>query len=145
MSHSYEPDTSYIYDADLSFDAASLEGVTKKPKHYIFRKMDSTSIETQTSPSKPSVPALVERSRAGVQCHHLALEIQSPKDPRRRGKTGWLPDVSSVLLSGLQYGLGDHQRGYHSNTYVTHLSYPESVADQPHESRQVKILRHIKH
>ena len=146
MSNPHDSDASSIYDADLSSDAASLEGVTNKPKNHILRRKDSTSIETEPSPSKPSVLACKAQPQTEVQFHHPSLETKNPKNSRRCGKADWQPDVSSVLFSasGRQYGLGDHQRGYHSNTYVTHLSYPESITDRPREPRRVRMLRHLK-
>jgi hypothetical protein len=146
MSNPHESDGSSIYDADWSSDATSLEITLKKQKHYILRRKDSPCIETEPSPCKSTVTERKARPQVEIRHRHPAPEIENHKNPRRYGKADWRPDVSSVLFSasGRQYGLGDQQRGYHSNTYVTHLSYPESVTDQPRESRRLKVLRHIK-
>lgn len=135
-----------MLDADLSSNAASLEGWTNKPKHYILRRKDSISVETESSSSKPFISTLKAQPQTVVPLHHPPAEAKSPRNLRRCGKADWRPDVSSALFSasGRQYGSGDHRRGYHSNTYVTHLSYPESIIDQPRESRRLKFLRHFK-
>ncbi|KAF1926534.1 uncharacterized protein M421DRAFT_396354 [Didymella exigua CBS 183.55] len=132
MRNRSELDTSSIYDADLSSDAATFEAAKNTPEHCIVRRKDSTCIEAGSTHSKPSDLAAQAQPQAEVHIHNPQLGTKNSKSPRRCGKADWRPDVSSALFSasGQQYGLGDHQRGYLSNTYVTYLSYPDSVTDQ---------------
>lgn len=146
MSSPHKPHASSVYGADLSSNTTSLEANSKEQNHRMLRWKNFPFIEPEYSPRRSTV--IGHRIRPQVEIRHRdpAPEIEDYKNPRRFGKADWEPDVSSVLFSasGQQYGLGDHQRGYHSKTYVTRLSYTESVTDQPREARRPKILRRLK-
>lgn len=146
MSTPNGSDASSIYDADLGSDAVSIGTVKNLSKHHILRSETSTCLEAVPTHSRSPDLARPAQFQAEVHLHEPTVEAASPKSPRRYGKADWRADVSSALFSASRrrYGLGDPQRGYFSNIYVTHLTYPESIAEQQHESRKLKCVRLFK-
>lgn len=129
-------DTASVYDGDMSSEASSVQDTANVQRHFILRKKDSNrDTHSSTSTIWP------------VFNNELAQARQTPishqKDPsadrvtQYRLKADYKRDMSSALrpATGQQR---DRQCGYLSGTYVTILSYLDTITPAP-KSRGARL------
>lgn len=136
--HLFTDDSSSVYDRDLNSNEASIDGSSNAKKRYILRKRGFVRSKTSSAPCSQPITENTLREPDQPSPHRYGTE-----DVRRHGKVDWHPHIcASFSLSGQQYGLGGHHRGYLSGTFVTQLTYPGSIAPAP-SRRRTRLRRRL--